>query len=521
MAWHGSQVSLLDDDWGHVRLCERGLYRLLTSSWTGERGLGGYYRPVTSASLYLNHLVSGRAPGTYHVMNVFLHCACGFLLFRLARVLLPHAPAATAWATLLLFHLLPIHTDTIFWVVGRTDALCALFSLAATLLFLRHLERPSGGALAGVWACCLLASLSKEMALSLPGVLTVVAAQKRRLRTPAALVGVAASCLAIGMCLGLRSTILGGAFTGVPDRNLFLWPRQVLRAAAMVGMTDFRPFGGVLLVLTAVLAACRRQQPGLVRDLAFLVGITLVCLLPALGRIHRWYLYLPSATVSLGVARVWFCTTRQGHVRQRVLATAFALLVAYYGVVLAREARFWREASRLSDGFVQELRPLVDRAPGRVYVLNVPAAYDPPGGLGGKPLFAFGLGVALEMQTPGRKAAGVPVVANHVWVHDTESLRPTVEAAGHDHYRLSVSGGGYFSFHGPGTGSLYSRDGRSVLPGRLETPWGWMQVESKRRLELRIDLSEDDQVLAYDGVSFRPVRSGAAGKKQRTRENRR
>lgn len=494
LAWVSAGVSFLDDDWGHVRLCEAGLRRLLTTSWTGLSGAGVYYRPVVSTSLYLNFLISGYGPALYHVTNVLIHCGCCVLVYLLFRRLFPEAPARSAWAALLLFCVLPIHTDTVFWVVGRTDSLCVLFYLGTLLLFLRYVDRPSGVLLLGFGACFLLALYAKEMALSLPGALAVLACYRQAFRQSAARRALVLSVVLLGVYMGTRQMVLGGVFAGSPRPTLspLDWVLQILRAGAMIGMTDVKLFGGIVFLVTGGLLVRLGWRSEVFRDVRYLAAMTLISLIPALGGVNRWYLYLPSVFAAMAIARIWMDQFPQRRVCRWGLAVLFSALVAYYGLTLVREGVLWRRTSTLSEAFIREMRPHVQEAGGTVYAVNVPSACSLPGSLGEKPLFAFALVPALGVP------AGRVVAVNYLWLLDEKGARSEVTHLGPGRFRVTIQEGGFFSFHGPDAGLIYARDGRTVLEKTVERPWGRLEVTSRIAIEAAIDLAEGDRVVVYD-----------------------
>ncbi|MDA0745365.1 MAG: glycosyltransferase family 39 protein [bacterium] len=498
-----SGVSLLDDDWGHLQLSTAGFGEILTSSWVGAQGAGGYYRPVVSALLRLEFLLVGFAPLLYHITNVLIHCLCALLVYRLAQRLFPNAPPATAWTALLFFLVLPIHTDVIFWIVARTDSVCTLFYLWTCLLFIDLSQRPSAVRWAGFGLCFLLAFFSKEMAFSLPGVLVLLALHQgngRQVHMRRALV---LSCVLLVIYLGTRQVVLGGVFAGVPGRNfsVWLWARQVLRAGMMMGMTDFRFFGAVLLVATAAAFVVLDRKTNVVRDVVFLGGITLFTLVPVLGRIHRWYLYLPSVFFCLALGRVW--SGRSGYFL-RVRGVALGVLIFYFGWTLSREGGFWREASAVSEGVVQDVLSALSGTEQTTYLMNVPSAYSPPGSLGGKPLFAFALPNALAIRG-GVSGAKTPVVVNHLWLQHHLDFRTEVSRFSHDQFRLLVTHGGFFSFHNPGDDAVYAQDGKTVQAVELARPWGQIDVHNRNEIEVRLNMKEGDRVLIYDEGRVREV----------------
>ena len=503
LVWLSSDVSLLDDDWGHVRLCEEGPGSILTTSWTGLAGAGGYYRPVVALTLYGTFLLAEYDPLPHHVVNVLIHCFCGILVYLLARRLLNGALAA--WTALFLFFALPVHVDTIFWIVGRTDSVCALFYLSALLLFLAYRERPSPGLLASAGLCSLLAFLSKEMALSLPVVLLILFRHDRTVRSAAARRALVCCATAMGIYLCARWIVLGGILSGIPDRNLtpLGLGLDVLKSGAKMGMTDFRLFGAVLLAATAVVFWLSGRPREALRDTLYLGGMTLASLAPVLGRIHRWYLYLPSVFFCIAVANVWAAWQPD---RRAVLGCRnllLAMFIGYYGLVLAREGWFWREASVLSENVLNSLAPLAKENRGSLYVLNVPSALSPPGSLGEIPLYAFGLSNALAVRT----GVETPVVAvNHCWLTDPGGIETEIARLGPTHWRIDIRNGGYFSAHGQADARLlYGANGRHLRPGVIRKPWGESRFHGPGQAEIVLETGPHDRVVILDRGGIRKL----------------
>lgn len=495
IVWLSSGVSLLDDDWGHLRLCEEGLRSILTTGWTGLAGAGGYYRPAVTLTLYGTFLLADYDPLPYHVVNVLIHCICAILVYLAARRLLKGALAA--WTALFLFLVLPVHVDTVFWIVGRTDSVCALFYLSALLLFLAYLERPSPGLLAGAGLCSALAFFSKEMALSLPVVLLILFCHGRTVRSAPARRALVCCVAALGIYLCARWIVLGGILSGIPDRNLTL-PNlglDVLKSGAKMGMTNFRLFGAVLLAATAVVFWLSGRPRRVLRDTLYLGGMTLVSLAPVLGRVHRWYLYLPSVFFCIAVANVWAAWQPDRRAVLRCRNLLLAALVGYFGLVLAREGGFWREASVLSENVLNTLAPLAKEDRGTLYVLNVPSALSPPGSLGEIPLYAFGLRNALAVRTGVETSV---VAVNHCWLTDPRGFETGVTRLGPKHWRIDVRNGGHFSAHGQAdAGSLY-RAGGKLRPAVIRKPWGESRYHGPRQAEFVLETGRHDRVVIFE-----------------------
>lgn len=96
-------------------------------------------RPMLMLTYWLNFKGSGTEPGSYHLVNVFLHILNGGLVFAVLRKLLVlakgDAPILAAFgAGLFLLH--PLQTESVSYVASRSETLSLLFFLFAFVLFL-------------------------------------------------------------------------------------------------------------------------------------------------------------------------------------------------------------------------------------------------------------------------------------------------------------------------------------------------------------------------------------------------
>ena len=118
------------------------------------------FRPVTFATFALNWAIGGKQPFSYHLINLLLHAAVVFLLYRVLCLLLKPVPQAgtVAFVAVMLFAVHPIHTEAVASIVGRSELLAAVFLLGAWLLHLRDRQIPA-------LVCLVLGMLSKESAV--------------------------------------------------------------------------------------------------------------------------------------------------------------------------------------------------------------------------------------------------------------------------------------------------------------------------------------------------------------------
>ncbi len=96
-------------------------------------------RPLQSLSLALNYKISGFDPWSYHLVNLLIHLASVLVLFLLLRGTLNAMRAPPKWlphsdhlafAVALLWGVHPIHTESVTYIVQRSESLMGLFYLA-------------------------------------------------------------------------------------------------------------------------------------------------------------------------------------------------------------------------------------------------------------------------------------------------------------------------------------------------------------------------------------------------------
>lgn len=109
---------------------------------TSDTQLLPYYRPLTYLSFWAEYRLHGFNSALMHLVNVLLHAANAFLVYCLARSLLPNRDAALLAG--LLFALHPINSEAVnFLSGGRNTLLACFFSLLAFLIHQRSVERGS------------------------------------------------------------------------------------------------------------------------------------------------------------------------------------------------------------------------------------------------------------------------------------------------------------------------------------------------------------------------------------------
>lgn len=135
-------------------------------------------RPILMISYWLNTTISGSDTGSYHTVNVLIHCVASGLIYLVTRRILDWAnveqrlrtPLAGFCALLFLLH--PVQSEAVAYLAGRSESLSTLFFYAAFAIFLyRPQVRIGWASAAAVIILFLFALGSKEQTIALPALL--------------------------------------------------------------------------------------------------------------------------------------------------------------------------------------------------------------------------------------------------------------------------------------------------------------------------------------------------------------
>jgi hypothetical protein len=138
-------------------------------------------RPVVYLSIMLNYQLSGLNVVGWHIFNIGTHIANSFLvyLFILRTLTVPAAlktryAEQAKWMALfgaLLFAVHPIQTETVTYIISRSELLATFFYLGAILLFSSGAQTGKGRYYWAAFFSAVLAMGSKEWAVTLPAVI--------------------------------------------------------------------------------------------------------------------------------------------------------------------------------------------------------------------------------------------------------------------------------------------------------------------------------------------------------------
>jgi len=343
-----------------------------------------YWRPLITVTYAVDWRLGGGDPFLFHLSNLVFHAAVGVLAFTtLRRWTGARWPAVLA---ALLFVLHPTKAESVAWISGRTDTVCAIALLLASQGMGRWLRRQRGGpALAVIGTVAAYAC--KEIAILLPAFAAIeawVAAERppidrtivlRMLRAALPQLVVAVGYLiARAVWLPISASMEGGL--GFRDHLLVVLdttgrylaltfaPHSLSMQHGLVAARDevmphsivhvaVGAIGTLALIVLAVRA--RRRWPAVTLGIAFyLVALVPTSNLKWTGLstlVSERFLFVPTLGVAFVVGTVLASIT--GIWQRRAFAVAIAVSVAFAMLTLSRatdfvsEREFWAREAEL------------------------------------------------------------------------------------------------------------------------------------------------------------------------------
>ncbi len=140
--------------------------------YAADKGTGSVgYRPVTTASFFLDSFFWKDIPAGYHLTSLLWHAANVVLVYEVALVL---ASPQVAFVAALIFAIHPVNTEAVAAIGYRSDLLACFFLLTALLAWLLYRQKGTWGWAAASCGAYGLALFSKETALLFPCLLLIV-----------------------------------------------------------------------------------------------------------------------------------------------------------------------------------------------------------------------------------------------------------------------------------------------------------------------------------------------------------
>ncbi|MDP8214437.1 MAG: tetratricopeptide repeat protein [Candidatus Euphemobacter frigidus] len=331
-----------------------------------------YYRPLTTVTYLIDYSFWRLNPAGYHISSILSHILVAGAVYLLIGVLFKEN--LLAFLTALLYVIHPIQTETVAYISGRPDSLAAFCLLVCFISYLKCLDGGSLPLTGLVFFSYLLALLSRENSVVLPGLLLLFHVTfKRRVKLSLFLI---LAGMAAGYVL-LRKLFLGpvivpttlaervpGFFAAVTSYvKLILFPIHLHQeyGFALFRFTDLEVPAGILIAVLLLSVALRAglkktapfRSPGaggsLPRRLIFFsVFWFFIAIIPVSGiypikaYIAEHWLYLPSIGVFTLLAAGYVSLLRLERYRGLVIALGIVVLFCY-GILTIKQNNYFYE----------------------------------------------------------------------------------------------------------------------------------------------------------------------------------
>ena len=134
------------------------------------------FRPVCDFSIMLDYWLWHKQAWGYHLTNLLLHIINSLVVFKVSvsvlhKYQLVNNPVSTAWCIAVLFFAYAMHSEAVFWILGRSAALGTLFFLLSIFFYLK---RANGKYFITSIVFIFLSWLSYESTWILPAVILII-----------------------------------------------------------------------------------------------------------------------------------------------------------------------------------------------------------------------------------------------------------------------------------------------------------------------------------------------------------
>ena len=349
-----------------------------------DTGVGVTGRPLVNLSLALNYALGGLEVRGYHALNLLIHALNGLLLFGIVRrtlaqpTLRARFAQAASWlalvvATLWVVH--PLQTESVTFVVQRTESLVALFYLLTLYAFIRGTNATtSWGWLAVSIFACLAGMATKEVMVTAPVIVllydrtfvagTFRAAWRQRYRYYLALVltwlllaylvalsgGTRGEAAGVGLGMSSWTYLLTQCRAVVLYLKLTLWPHPLVidygfESVERLGEVWLQALTLVVLFVATAVAVCRRSALGFIGAWFFVILAPSSSVVPLIAQTiaeHRMYLPL-AALVALAVITAYAQFGRRSLTVFAVLALVLGWATVRRNELYLNEENLWRD----------------------------------------------------------------------------------------------------------------------------------------------------------------------------------
>ena len=302
----------------------------------------------------------------------------------------------------ILFALLPIHSASINFIMGRTDLLCALFYLLSFWLFQIHLRNKNSRVLYFISNISfLLAISSKEIAVSLPFLISVLvfleSKQKNMvnrllesIKTTTLFWLISISYIFIRILSWAGNAQSVAVYTNYSvkhvAKNFFMWFFALIYPFDLYKARTFSEnhillFSGFLLLCSGlilffiVFIIGKNNVLDFIKNRYFILGVAwfTATLSPVMGGdAHRWYLYLPSVSLSFMVLSLLDTVQEKW---KKTLYVVWVIYLFFACVQTLHRTHIWSKQDLISQNFFKQIERHSIQNLQRCYFINIPFGY--------------------------------------------------------------------------------------------------------------------------------------------------
>ena len=192
-----------------------------------EVGATQQYYPVLHSAFWLEHRMWGDAALGYRLVNVVLHAANAFLVYRVLERL--NVPGSRLAAVLFAIH--PVCVESVAWVSEQKNTLSLAFYLLSGLCYLGFAETGRRSKLAAATGWFVLALLSKSVTATLPAALIVLLCWKDGIPAFRRHLPSLGTGIVLGIAAGLFTAWVERTLVGASGGSFVLsWEQRILLA---------------------------------------------------------------------------------------------------------------------------------------------------------------------------------------------------------------------------------------------------------------------------------------------------
>lgn len=345
----------------------------------------GFLRPLMDVSFYFNNLISGLNAWSYYLLNLLIHIANAFLLFRFALAFFIRDNTKQPQLAVMiacLFLVYPFHIEGVVWLTGRLASMATFFALLMLNVWLS--QRSLTWRVVVCIPLYVLGFLAYESILLLPFVLALLSGGERFSKTRFLKMSICAAVITGAVLVG-RFFISGAVYGKYGDRLVNSdWQLYLERGLKTLGRSFLPPVENTALMIAAfivvmvVLIALNflllkkiLSKGQTVVYYKLVVSFFIMMLLPMLFGVSTKtsegdrLLYLPSLFLCMMLG-YWIVMLSD---RVQVQLASFVLLFCSFSYLVVLNNRQWVKAS---DAAEQLTDAALSSRNSDVYLVNVP-----------------------------------------------------------------------------------------------------------------------------------------------------